>query len=1082
MSNNSDNLTFQKTDSVFEKSRRFLFGDDIFISYSRVDSTYALTLANELTKRKLSCFLDQWGTPPGEELPKELLDTIKRCSTMVLIGSENAAESENVGKEVREFLETKRPIIPVTFVDEKLRDNSSENFNPQNLIGTLERAAWHPLISGIAKTTEVLSALKTRKPSENVISRIVNAVEFRSRSKRLRKTFFATLGAIGILVLLGIIAIVELNSRVKAAQNEADEAMNTAKAKTEEAIKAQEFTNIATNKARAETERAESERKNANKQEAIAKSKAEEAKKASELASEKAKIADLEAKRADEETKKAESAKKEADKQQKISKAREFANESQQLLNREPEKINESVLKAKDSMKIMDDLRIPMLESDTALRESLSFMPIFLNNEPINIEAKATALSPNGKYFAALTKDNKVKIYDTTISDFVIFQAPDIKSALQNKIAVSNNGKYLLLADSGDILMFDYERKLTDIFSMPKNKNSVNDDDDDSNSREFISQIAISADGKFIAALLYDPSEKETNIGLWQTDKSKEMITLPFLNMVLDSIVFSSNKNVLAVAGESYYTKSSSGRVPELVMWDISDLDIFADECKKYKEELASLDKDCKKCKAYRESLETSEKECKEFKDFFKGAENRNRFSENGAIALESDKLYATPNKNGVIIWKSDEKSDKPIPIAQIPNVKDVNKIAFSEDGTKILLEQTFPIKPANEFEESQIYKSTLEVWDIGSFNQNFQISLESKINAIAFNPYNSGVLISPVENGDLSGEIQIRNSNTGIEDEAYKIKYDRLIFKSKDLRDIIVIEKKRLWVWDTWQSKKYPIDFDSSITDESDYLATISADHTMIAIKEKDYQNNPEVSIYEFINGSYKFKKKLKLNDTPKHLEITANGKSLIALAQNFKIQIVSISDNTDKSESIGKLKSVESLSLSPKGNYLVAKFFTSDTMQVISQGKIISELPNSEKYCFDSQEKYLVFYDSSKDEIIFLDLIKNKSLPANLSMQNVPVTAINFSSDGKYFAVGYSDGSVSILETKFREEIIKLQNFGKIIDLSFDSGDNLLAIAIEQPDFYDLNKKKHFLKIIKLQPKELINEAEYRLRILPK
>ena len=76
MTNDSDSLIISRKDSIIEKIRRFLFGDDIFISYSRVDSTYALTLANELTKRKLSCFLDQWGTPPGEKLPKELIDTL----------------------------------------------------------------------------------------------------------------------------------------------------------------------------------------------------------------------------------------------------------------------------------------------------------------------------------------------------------------------------------------------------------------------------------------------------------------------------------------------------------------------------------------------------------------------------------------------------------------------------------------------------------------------------------------------------------------------------------------------------------------------------------------------------------------------------------------------------------------------------------------------------------------------------------------------------------------------------------------------------------------------------------------------
>ena len=145
---------------VLEKVRRFLFGDDIFISYSRADSTYALALANELIKNNLSCFLDQWGTPPGEELPKKLINTIKRCSTMVLVGSKNAGESDNVGLEIREFLETERPIIPITFVSDHLAVNTPDDLNPQDLAGTLEQAKWYSSIEGIAKTTEISSALK----------------------------------------------------------------------------------------------------------------------------------------------------------------------------------------------------------------------------------------------------------------------------------------------------------------------------------------------------------------------------------------------------------------------------------------------------------------------------------------------------------------------------------------------------------------------------------------------------------------------------------------------------------------------------------------------------------------------------------------------------------------------------------------------------------------------------------------------------------------------------------------------------------------------------------------------------------
>lgn len=47
-------------ESLTGKASRFLFGNDAFISYARRDATiYSLGLANQLTKKELSCFLDQ---------------------------------------------------------------------------------------------------------------------------------------------------------------------------------------------------------------------------------------------------------------------------------------------------------------------------------------------------------------------------------------------------------------------------------------------------------------------------------------------------------------------------------------------------------------------------------------------------------------------------------------------------------------------------------------------------------------------------------------------------------------------------------------------------------------------------------------------------------------------------------------------------------------------------------------------------------------------------------------------------------------------------------------------------------------
>ena len=219
---------FRQTDQM----RRFVFGDDVFISYSRRrGAEYALALANELTRHKLSCFLDQWGTPPDQDLPAQLRQALKRSSMLVLIGTEWAAASENVRKEVEEFLETRRTIIPITFVDSDVYAKIDDGTLEGEFAGTLQQASWYPLIQGVAQTVESTAALSTKQPSETVISRIVNAKGFRSRNRRLRTAFWTTL--VSTLFLLGAVGVTAKVLRDRVA--EANRLQANAEARTEKA-------------------------------------------------------------------------------------------------------------------------------------------------------------------------------------------------------------------------------------------------------------------------------------------------------------------------------------------------------------------------------------------------------------------------------------------------------------------------------------------------------------------------------------------------------------------------------------------------------------------------------------------------------------------------------------------------------------------------------------------------------------------------------------------------------------------------------------------------------------------------------
>src|SRR5689334_7540052 len=84
--------------------RRFLLGDDVFISYARADALeYAQALADALIQAGVSAYIDQLGAAPGPELPPSLLMRLRLSSMMVLVGSPGAASSQPVAREVAEF-------------------------------------------------------------------------------------------------------------------------------------------------------------------------------------------------------------------------------------------------------------------------------------------------------------------------------------------------------------------------------------------------------------------------------------------------------------------------------------------------------------------------------------------------------------------------------------------------------------------------------------------------------------------------------------------------------------------------------------------------------------------------------------------------------------------------------------------------------------------------------------------------------------------------------------------------------------------------------------------------------------------
>ncbi len=281
--------------TLFYAPFRYIFGRDVFISYSRADAAkYAQKIAYDVRalaekekKSKPSFYLDRWNAPSAgvrpDELPASLIRQLMWCNTLVVICSENSIKQESfVRKEIQHFPKSRsdRRVIPISI--ERI------------FFEIREQEPWNQIIGALPEL-ESLEALEKGQPSEEIVQRIYEVARTNTQDRRLNKASILALALIIISVAALAGTLWYSSTTIQAANLKASEAQTAAN----DAGSKRETAESAANTAKTEANKANQSAANAEAREIKANHKAEAA---TNVAANKTKLAEEKTKIAAEQT------------------------------------------------------------------------------------------------------------------------------------------------------------------------------------------------------------------------------------------------------------------------------------------------------------------------------------------------------------------------------------------------------------------------------------------------------------------------------------------------------------------------------------------------------------------------------------------------------------------------------------------------------------------------------------------------------------------------------------------------------------------------------------------------------------
>jgi WD40 repeat protein len=650
-----------------------------------------------------------------------------------------------------------------------------------------------------------------------------------------------------------------------------------------------------------------------------------------------------------------------------MSDSRSLANRSQILLRQHPEALPRALALAVSAMNESSAIGVHGVEADSALRDSLALLPHLRSSEKYDRGAAAVAFSPDGRHFAMLSSDNKLRIYDALSQTPLQARKPlrDLDCEC-SAVALSSGLAYAAAVTAKGIQVFDLQDGAHS--HLVKLESGVSAE-----------KIALSPGGRYLALFFNEGEDvgRLSKMMVLETAHHKLIKTFDNLHMLIHDIEFGPSGN-LAAGGKDGSPQGGrfTGRV---ILWSLS-----------------------LKSPGSNAELELTDAS-------FGDTEEIPQQGEVNAVAPGTDSTYFATDRG---IWKRLSGRMDYEPIARFPYVRDfpseswIGSMSFRPDGQSLVLARSIEGKDQGPTENA------LEAWDLPWHWDLAHAFQPREVISMGFKP---GEPLVAVMTGQPTQEEPIRVFRAANGEPVDSIAFEPETegreekYASLSKGTFVHIGQKVVVAWDVWSRRRRTAVFGDVL--RSVEVAAVSPGGKFLALSGPNKESKPALFVFRLEHDSYRKWKSIPRadEDTPEYL--STNGQRLVVLnSYTEQYRVWDVSDGRDVSPaSLAKAGDVSHMALSPGGRFL-ALADLGDRAQLLdlSQGRKSKLIPlldatSIRSLAFSSDERYLGL--GSDEGILYVfDTFRPEDEIARLQHTGA-ITAMAFSDDNRYLATASSD-----------------------------------------------------------------------------